>query len=56
MCMICADLAKGSLTLKEALTNWREMRPDDPHTSEVADLLMDLDSEMVTHTFEWGDL
>lgn len=49
MCLICIDIAKGSLTLNEARRNLREMRFTDSipeeHYAEVIDLLSDKQGE-----------
>ena len=43
MCLICVEFDKEKLTLKEAWTNFGEMRPtiDYKHQTEVVNKLMD---------------
>jgi hypothetical protein len=60
VCLICADLAKGKLTLNEARRNLREFRATDgiseEHYGEVVDLIADKQGEEDYQSLlEWFD-
>ena len=56
MCLVCEDYKKGKLTLKEALRNLEEMRPqmDEAHYKKTYDELYNelLDNQVE----EWWEL